>query len=283
MKNIQYINIFQFISRGFLASITSPYESTCLLNQISLYGTYPEIAIGLRQASGSVEPGEGWKWSTNQSIIYNNWYPAEPNNSPSSLSEDCGVVKINSNTLLWNDHSCFKLFPFLIQYPKKTNFTCYEKTYQFVSAPCSWEDAKISAENDGGYLAGISNSLENDCISSFLSQYNLVVNFWIGGFRQPNDDYYGWKWESDSSWEYSNWIDEPNHQPNNLKSCLQIAPSKRYSWYDGDCNEIAYYLVEFPSNQTEKGFYCNETQHRYELINTPKQWIEALEYSQIYG
>ena len=65
----------------------------------------------------------------------------------------------------------------------------------------TWQDAKIAAENLGGYLASFHTAEENSAVSSFG-----FFRGWIGLYHDTNSANYsepsgGWKWVSPTSSE----------------------------------------------------------------------------------
>jgi probable HAF family extracellular repeat protein len=98
---------------GYLATLTSSAENDFIFRLIdapqfwndSINGSGP--AIGGFQADGSPEPGDGWRWATDEPWVYTNWLPGEPDNGAGGLFEDrlhffSGFqIGIRANT--WND------------------------------------------------------------------------------------------------------------------------------------------------------------------------------------
>lgn len=61
---------------GHLATVTSQAEQDFLIANFP----FPDVWLGGYQIPGSIEPGEGWTWVTDEPFVYDNWYPTEPNN-----------------------------------------------------------------------------------------------------------------------------------------------------------------------------------------------------------
>lgn len=64
--------------RGHLVTLTSQEEQDWVWENLdSLHQFY----LGGYQEPGSIEPGGGWRWVTNEPWEFSNWSPNEPNNS----------------------------------------------------------------------------------------------------------------------------------------------------------------------------------------------------------
>lgn len=96
----------------------------------------------------------------------------------------------------------------------------------YVPKGISWTEAKAAAEQEGGYLATLTSSKENDFVFSLIDDerfWYLVVSGagksyrgpWIGGYqeegaREPDG---GWKWVTGEEFRYTRWA---SGQPNDF-------------------------------------------------------------------
>jgi len=90
-------------ARGaYLATLTTANEEGFVqANAIAgscLFTAGSEALIGLLQDKGAGEPSGGWRWVTNETLIYSNWRASEPSNSGSG--EDVGFLNRSGG---WND------------------------------------------------------------------------------------------------------------------------------------------------------------------------------------
>ncbi|MFM1868933.1 MAG: hypothetical protein RL591_2341, partial [Planctomycetota bacterium] len=90
-------------ARGaYLATLTTASEEGFVqANAIAgscLFAAGSEALIGLLQEKGASEPSGGWRWITNEPLIYSNWRASEPNNSGSG--EHIGFLNRSGG---WND------------------------------------------------------------------------------------------------------------------------------------------------------------------------------------
>lgn len=87
-------------------------------------------------------------------------------------------------------------------------------TYRIVKQCMSWKEAKAYCEAQGGYLVTITSAEEQDFITSFAKEQNLINNrFWIGATDEVSEG--KWKWVTGEKFDYSNWS---NYQPDNTES-----------------------------------------------------------------
>ena len=159
--------------------------------------------------------------STNQGVIvisgevnngpfydleYYNWRSGEPNNSPPP--EDVAEMYGN-NTILqgqWNDGSTNNTNPSYVEYDLEATslgdfiyLGQYDgHSYFKNSDDISWQEAKLAAENLGGYLSSHQTIEENSAVSSMGD-----FKGWIGLYQDTSAPNYnepegGWKWVSPS-------------------------------------------------------------------------------------
>ncbi|MEM8943954.1 MAG: lectin-like protein [Planctomycetota bacterium] len=94
----------------------------------------------------------------------------------------------------------------------------------------SWIDARVLANNLGGYLATITSAEEQAFVNSFIEDFPIptIVNsprtsdlifdeqpngWWLGGFQDPaaSEADSGWNWLTNEVFDYTNWSrGEPN-------------------------------------------------------------------------
>jgi len=82
--------------------------------------------------------------------------------------------------------------------------------YDVIEFVSLWPDAKIDAENRGGYLATLTSKEEN----AFLWTNLEYRHHWLGGYQidDTNGPAGNWAWVTGETWDYTNW--HPN-EPNN--------------------------------------------------------------------
>lgn len=98
---------------GYLATLSSPAENNFVFSLIdapqfwndSINGSGP--AIGGFQPEGSPEPGDGWRWVTDEPWSYTNWFPGQPDDGAGGTSEDrlhyFSGFQIGVRASTWND------------------------------------------------------------------------------------------------------------------------------------------------------------------------------------
>lgn len=124
-------------------------------------------------------------------------------------------------------------------------------TYQVFSAPgITWADAKLAAENAGGYLATATSASENAFIDSLRVAAQLG-QVWLGG-RQPDGELNagaGWHWITGEDWNcFVNWGGgEPNDNYGaGSEQHLGIGLFGNDTWNDeGSLGNIDGYVIEW--------------------------------------
>lgn len=158
-------------------------------------------------------------------------------------------------------------------------------TYQFISEPLSWWDAKLAArtltfEGKSGYLANITSAEEN----TFVAQKSGADSIWFGGTDDVNavnaaltaaskptlgydpqeiGEYY-WGDGPEAGTNFTTGLGGPNSvngafhswaggEPNNAgwEGCAVTNWGDRGMWNDLPCEQTHYYLVEFSTTQVE--------------------------------
>lgn len=78
----------------------------------------------------------------------------------------------------------------------------------------TWNQARASCEQFGGYLATVPTAEENAFVHSVVGQ----IEVYLGGFQSPGscEPGCGWKWLTGEPWGYTNWNTwEPNNSQGN--------------------------------------------------------------------
>ena len=136
---------------------------------------------------------------------YENWAPGEPNHTIGVGGEDYAEILVDGT---WNDLTNTEPNDkkrYLLEMENGVSSVTDHlllgnyngHSYHMSIRSFHWEDAKIQAEDAGGYLAVITTKAENDEIASWLTEKLLI------GLYQPAGTYFkeekgGWKWVDDS-------------------------------------------------------------------------------------
>lgn len=205
-------------SGGHLAAINSDLENEWLLTTLAL----DTVWIGLYQAPGSSEPGGGWSWSTGEPTTFTNWLASEPNNDQGeeSWAEMKGRTA-NQPRGGWNDqgptHRIRGVIERVTLPPMALAWTRWDRGpgatghwYKLTEVPGQWDEAEAEAIENGGHLAAINSSLENDWVLAHLA----LDSVWIGLYQPPEslERGGGWSWATGEPMTFTNWLDgEPNN------------------------------------------------------------------------
>ena len=156
---------------------------------------------GLIKISGEVNNGP------NYDIAYTNWKSGEPNNSPAP--ENVGEM-FGSNTVFegqWNDGSANDTKYSYVEFEGEINtlanliYLGQYNGHSYFKNPnnLSWQDAKIVAENLGGYLSSHQTLEENNAVAAmgdFLGWIGLYQDLNSPNYEEPSG---GWKWVASSN------------------------------------------------------------------------------------
>ena len=131
-------------------------------------------------------------------LNYDSWGSGEPNNSLSTEN----AAEITNYLGYWNDanannsQSSYVEYDGLITTLGNFSFLGQYNGHSYFRNPSnlSWQDAKLAAENAGGYLASLNDSSENSTVASFN-----YFRGWIGLYQNTNSPNYiepsgGWEW-----------------------------------------------------------------------------------------
>ena len=142
----------------------------------------------------------------NDDLVYQNWGNNEPNNTPAPEN----VAEIINSSGDWNDSESGKLQSSYVEYDglitSLGNFIYLGQYngHSYFKNPLSltWDQARVAAENAGGYLSSHQTANENSAVASFD-----YFRGWIGLFQDIDDSNYsepdgGWKWVKSSNETY---------------------------------------------------------------------------------
>lgn len=114
-------------------------------------------------------------------------------------------------------------------------------TYERYDESMSWYSAKATCEILGGHLATVSNSSENDAITSIVKD-GYIDGYWLGATDEETEGV--WKWIDGSNWNYTNWESgEPNNQNN--QDYLQIYPNGKWDDEEVDSSSKEGFICEY--------------------------------------
>ena len=125
-------------------------------------------------------------------------------------------------------------------------------TYELVTEMMYWEDAKVYAESEGGYLVVITSAGENNFVCSLARQvqgsYNN--NIWIG-LTDANTEG-SFTWVNGEAFSYSNWLPGQPDSMDSGEDYVQLLSSSSYNceWNDTGSkshNRTLYFVVEYPT------------------------------------
>ena len=127
--------------------------------------------------------------------------------------------------------------------------------YKAVSVPAgiSWTDAESAAEAEGGHLATITSTAENEFVKSLITEPKLWQRErqdfssgpWIGGFAKANrkKPVDGWKWITGEAWSFAGWL--PGEPSNflSLETRTHWAFNQTFGWNDtSDAPKLGYVI-----------------------------------------
>ena len=164
-----------------------------------------------------------------------------------------------------------------------------EHSYKIFETRTTWNQAKSMCESEGGYLATITSSEEQQFID-MLNARDLVL--WIGCER--NQGVSEWKWVTDEPFEYTNWASgEPNNYNGN-ESKGGLYPDRWNDFNKDSIWDVNGYICEwetaenYDKNQnsgmiSETGLEGVFDNHTYKIFNDSMTWEEAQKYCEREG
>lgn len=183
------------------------------------------------------------------------WGTNKPNHKPRN-TDDCGVMVVKNNQFSWEDHNCedpevshHPVAPICqqettvsqttttmgttltsappLQCPE--DFTQFQgHCYKFYGSSSYWTSADAYCLGDGGRLASVHSSEEDDFIR-VLAGGN---SYWMGGYPSGNT----WVWSDGTEYDYVG-----NVYDMDTGEC--IAYRNGYGWYTYTCKSDTLYYV----------------------------------------
>ncbi|XP_068509437.1 C-type mannose receptor 2 isoform X1 [Syngnathus scovelli] len=120
--------------------------------------------------------------------------------------------------------------------------SCYQFNNQ---AELSWNEARISCQQQGADLLSVTKLHEQTYINGLLTAYSTA--FWLG--LNDLDINTGWQWADSSPLNYLNWEqDQPNHEDE--ENCVVIRTESSGRWQNRACSETLPYICKKRPNAT---------------------------------
>lgn len=255
----------QNYTEAHLVWITSEQENAWVLN---LTKTVYESTmwIGLQKPCPSPSP---WYWTSMQNLTYQN-YVSSPYNS---VGYNCVKLyeyhSFSGQVGQWDHEDCsLSKYNFVCKGPMSeftppppTNFQpgcsqgwcrhdsfCYQANR---SPELPWESAEAKCASQGGHLASIHTSAENNYTKLMADTvYTYTSEFWIG-FNILNSYNGQFEWSDGTSSDFFNWAPGQPDKSNGAESCVEIfgdieykRPSWRGLWNDDRCDGSRPYICK---------------------------------------
>lgn len=148
--------------------------------------------------------------------------------------------------------------------------------YELYLADLTWENAKAWCENNGGYLATITNQAEQSTLENLLGNHKSG-RYWLGA-EEIADTYH---WVTGETWDYENWSSgEPNHEVSasgETEHCLGTISSPQWNDFTNDAANFSGFIMELGSidNAPAKVNTMESNGHTYDLYMAKMTWEEA--------
>lgn len=189
---------------------------------------------------------------------------------------------------------------------QKTSTAFNGHSYQVFELPMTWSEAKAYCENEGGHLATVTSSDEQDFITGFIKSASKQ-NLWIGLSDEAEEG--KWKWVTGEKFDFSNWSKgEPNNWSNaeNYVGLVSRDTSFNYNVDLGQWNDFTDtgsnepqdsfgFICEWESttslaqNSPTPAYAANQDTsaafngHTYQVFEVPMTWSEAKSYCENVG
>ncbi|XP_070573566.1 serine-rich adhesin for platelets-like [Ptychodera flava] len=141
--------------------------------------------------------------------------------------------------------------------------SCYEF---IVNNAQTWEDARDTCQQQGGYLIQVNDQSEHDFLLQAIATDNHESNFWVGAHGQNN------YWIDDTQPVYTKWYG--GSEPYRPYGCV-FTPSFISQWKIGSCTGSYKYICE-----RDGGSGCLNNEHEfngkcYKQGSTSEDWESA--------
>ena len=155
----------------------------------------------------------------------------------------------------------------------------YEDHYYYLSdGALNWEDAALSADVLGGYLAAINSADENTALNAWLvssgiyttgGQYQVSPYLGLVDINSENEYF----WYNGENLDYTNWAANEPNDFQNLEDCVQMLPNGQ--WNDiFDEGRVLRYVLEVPKDDCCPGSAFTNL-HSGQALSTDAQWQVA--------
>jgi hypothetical protein len=169
----------------------------------------------------------------------------------------------------------------VFQWPMNGHF--YEPV--IVPEGITWTDAKLAAEQAGGYMVTPTSQDENNFVFSLIDEAKYCSNGgpWIGGFQQegapePNE---GWGWITGEPFDFSKWATGQPNEYQNLNENVIRYTKLNSTWNDTQDSGISIsYVIEYDTFQPhpiEWSISDGGNGHFYQVVvvNGGISWTDA--------
>ncbi|XP_072021061.1 macrophage mannose receptor 1-like [Amphiura filiformis] len=244
-----------------LASIHSKQENEFVRQNAQGVVGVRAIWLGLRRASS----GE-FQYEDDTPVDYVNWANGEPDGvGQDGSSQDC--VEFTDDAYgKWSDDDCYRGAAYLCKMPKMIPFTpttplptatpcptdpnwVYMHPYcYFVSGAIgvpvkSWNDANNYCMSQGGYLASIHSTTEQNFINSIVRQ--IVPSYWIGLRETTGKEEYNWI--DGTELDFINWKSGQPDDYYGQEACAEMEIlTSNGRWNDLNCGIAQAYVCKRP-------------------------------------
>ncbi|XP_053322522.1 macrophage mannose receptor 1 [Spea bombifrons] len=239
---------------GDLLSIHNREEQSAVWSILRQNGYYHQVFwIGLQNTN----PNEGFTWSDNTPMSYENWAYGEPNNYQEV--ELCGEINAD-HSFTWNDRHCAtpqdwicKLRKGAVLRPEPTDssFPAFEITHDgwIVSKDTQYyiskdevpmDKAREFCKNNFGDLVVINGETEKMFLWKYIVQHGKFDHYFIGLKLGLDREF---RWMDGSPIDFTSWdIYEPNFA-NNDENCV-VMYKNLGNWNDINCGYPNPYICE---------------------------------------
>ncbi|CAH1110862.1 unnamed protein product [Psylliodes chrysocephalus] len=252
-----------------LVSIESKEENNYIYNYIrdTIAGT-TFWSAGTRLVNGI-----DWYWLPyGRKVTYTNWFVGKPD----SKVEHCIQLQfLKDSGLFWNDLNCAIAQNFICEAPTEKIAACpiidpaCEKlpanqcptiskspAFHFGKEKVTNNDAVKKCNDLGLKLISIRDKATQEYVQKYIANIAYDNPFWTSGNRLS--DQTTWRWLSGENIKEFFWnTGEPNNSGG--EECISIKKEGQvYGWNDAPCNQLNYYICEYPYEHNNCQNSCNQ-------------------------